>query len=205
MSYKNFSLEKLRDDFGINNRKQRLTEFTNVKPIEPSSWLKESLEYGRMLPNRSEKAKSETLVSPILIELKKNNNTFITIHSGDHLNADPKKGLNGECDFIIGKETHSLTIDAPLFSVVEAKKQDFDLGIAQCAAQMYGTKLFNEKHNVFFETIYGVVTSADLWLFLKLENSTIIIANDEDRLSLKDIALILGRLQFIVDFYKKLV
>ena len=116
-------------------------------------------------------------------------------------NADPEHGLNGECDFIIGKETHSNTIDAPLFSVIEAKKGDLDLGKPQCAAQMLGVKIFNEKHNIFYDTVYGVVTTASAWLFLKLENN-IIYTDDDSVISLNELPKILGRLQFIIDFYK---
>lgn len=201
MAYKNFSLERIRDEFGIQNRRQVLTEFIDVEPIEPSAWLKETIKSYKLLPNRSEKAKSEAFVSPILLEIKLLNQDFITIHSGDMFNADPAHGLNGECDFIIGKETHSNTIDAPLFSVIEAKKGDLDLGKPQCAAQMLGVKIFNEKHNIFYDTVYGVVTTASAWLFLKLENN-IIYTDDDSVLSLNELPKILGRLQFIIDFYK---
>ena len=78
----------------------------------------ETLNIMRYLPNRSEKVKSESFIAPILAEIKIHNDDFLTIHSGDFLNVDPEHGLNGECDFILGKETHSLTIDAPLFIVV---------------------------------------------------------------------------------------
>ena len=131
MAYKNFSLEKLKDNFGIVTLRQSLVELHNTKNIEPSAWLSETLTIMRSLPNRSEKAKSESFIAPILAEIKRHNDDFLTIHSGDFLNADAKQGLNGECDFILGKETHSLIIDAPLFVVVEAKRQDFDAGIAQ--------------------------------------------------------------------------
>ena len=201
MAYKNFSLERIRDEFGIQNRRQVLKEFDDVKSIEPSDWLKETIRSYKLLPNRSEKAKSEAFVSPILLEIKLLNQDFITIHSGDILNADPEHGLNGECDFIIGKETYSNTIDAPLFSVIEAKKGDLDLGKPQCAAQMLGVKIFNEKHDIFHDTVYGVVTTASSWLFLKLENN-IIYTDDDSVISLNDLPKILGRLQFIVDFYR---
>jgi hypothetical protein len=201
MAYKNFSLERIRDEFGIQNRRQVLTEFIDVLPLEPSDWLKETIQSYKLLPNRSEKAKSEAFVSPILLEMKRSNPDFITIHSGDMLNADPEHGLNGECDFIIGKETHSNTIDAPLFSVIEAKKGDLDLGKPQCAAQMLGVKIFNEKHNIFYDTVYGVVTTASSWLFLKLEDN-IIYTDDDSVISLNELPKILGRLQYIIDFYK---
>ena len=201
MAYKNFTLEKLRDEFGILTRKQALLEFENIAEVEPSAWLLETLKSYQMLPNRSEKAKSEAYISPILLEVKRRNDNFITIYSGENLIADSSKGLNGECDFIVAKETHSLTIDAPLFCVVEAKKGDLDLGKAQCAAQMVGAKLFNQNHQVTQEVVYGVVTTAKEWLFMKIERN-LLIADDDNTLSINQLPKLLGYFQYIVDFYK---
>jgi len=203
MAYKNFSLEKLQDEFGIVTLRHKLIELDGVILIEPSAWLSETLTIMRSLPNRSEKAKSESFIAPILAEIKRHNNDFLTIHSGDFLNADPKLGLNGECDFILGKETHSLTVDAPLFTVVEAKRQDFDSGTAQCAAQLLGAKIFNEKKGIILPAIYGVITSADVWKFIKLENSILYVEDEVYRI--QDLALLLGILQSIVDFYKRIL
>ena len=201
MAYKNFTLEKLRDEFGIQTRRQALSEFNGISEIQPSDWLLETLKNYQLLPNRSEKAKSEAIVSPILLEIKRRNIDFITIYSGEILTADSSKGLNGECDFIIARETHSLTIDAPLFCVVEAKKGDLDLGKAQCAAQMLGAKLFNQNHDAENSIVYGVVTTAKEWLFMKIENN-LLISDDDNTISLVELPKLLGNFQFIVDFYR---
>ncbi len=201
MAYKNFTLEKLRDEFDIHTRKEALPEFANVATVEPSEWLLETLKNYQMLPNRSEKAKSEAFISPILLEVKRRNIDFITIYSGEMLIADSSKGLNGECDFIIAKETHSLTIDAPLFCVVEAKKGDLDLGKAQCAAQMLGAKLFNQNHQSNQNIIYGIVTTAKEWLFMKIDGN-LLIADDDNTVSIQELPRLLGNFQYIVDFYK---
>jgi hypothetical protein len=198
MAYTSFTLERLKKDFGIINR--NLSLFESVEPIEASSWLRETLETSQLLPKRSEKARSEWYVAPILMEMKKRNSDFLTIHSGDHLNADVEAGLNGECDFIIGRNTHSFTIDAPLFAVVEAKRQDFDSGIAQCAAQMLGARIFNEKEGHPIAIVYGAVTTADDWLFLKLEDNILII--DNELYPYKNLSTVLGILQKIVDLYQ---
>ena len=198
MAYTSFTLERLKKDFGIVNR--NLSLFESVEPIEASSWLKETLETSQLLPKRSEKARSEWYVAPILMEMKKRNVEFLTIHSGDHLNADVEAGLNGECDFIIGRNTHSFTIDAPLFAVVEAKRQDFDSGIAQCAAQMLGARIFNEKEGHPIPVVYGAVTTADDWLFLKLEDNILII--DNELYPYKNLSTVLGILQKIIDLYR---
>ena len=93
MAYKNFSLEKLQDEFGIVTLRQNLTELHGVEIVEPSAWLSETLNIMRSLPNRSEKAKSEPFIAPILAEIKRHNDDFLTIHSGDFLNVNSEHGL----------------------------------------------------------------------------------------------------------------
>lgn len=198
MSYKKFTLELLKEKFGLENSQQNL--FDNIVPIKGSVWLTETLTMGRKNPIRSEKAKSELIVTPILLELKNINNDYFTIYSGDTLEADKNLGLTGECDFILSKNTQSFTISYPIFALIEAKRNDFDLGIDQCAAQMYGAYLYNKKFNQAIPALYGCVTSADEWLFLKLENNTFYI--DKEKYFIKEIEVILGILQFIVNQYK---
>ena len=67
--------------------------FTNIESIVVSKDLEEDLELARSLPVRSEKAKSELIIMPILIDLMKKNEKFFTIYSGDYLNADKEKGI----------------------------------------------------------------------------------------------------------------
>lgn len=96
------------------------------------------MEEAASLPVRSEKARSESLVYPILLEVRRRHNRFFTIYSGDQLLADRELGLVGECDFILARDTRSISLSVPLLTVVEANQQDMDLGIDQCAAQMVG-------------------------------------------------------------------
>ena len=165
MAYGDFTLKLINEKFGIKNRVERL--FANQKPIDSSDWLQKTLKFAAKLPNRSEKAKSETIVMPILIELRERNHDFFTVYSGENLNADMENGLNGECDFILTKDTHTFDINVPIIQMVEAKKNDIDLGVPQCAAQMVGTKVFNEKNGTPIEYIYGCVTTGNEWKFLK--------------------------------------
>jgi transketolase C-terminal domain/subunit len=67
-----------------------------------------------------------------------------------------------------------LFIEAPTVIVVEAKKEDLNGGLGQCVAEMLAAQRFNEK-NDNVNTIYGCVTTGNLWKFLKLEEQTITI------------------------------
>ncbi|PID89627.1 MAG: hypothetical protein CSA05_00060 [Bacteroidia bacterium] len=200
MPYSEFTLKDLKLKFGIKNYVEPI--FYDISPIQPSDWLKTTLQKTSKLRARTEKAKSETIVFPILIEIKDKNDDFITIYSGDTLVADAEKGLTGECDFIITKEVKSFDINFPIMQIVEAKKHDIDIGIPQCAAQMYGAKIYNEKNNTPIDYIYGCVTTGNEWRFLKL-NETLTI--DKRIYYLNEIELLLSVFQNIVDHYKGLI
>lgn len=198
MAYGDFTLDLLVERFGIKNREESL--FDKVKPIQPSSKLQDALQFAGELPVRTEKAKSEWIVAPILAELRQRNNGFFTIYSGENLNVDEASGLKGECDFILAKDVSSFGIDYPIFQLVEAKKHDIEFGVPQCAAQMLGAKIFNEKRDVHLEKIYGCVTNGNEWLFLCLENY---LRVHNKTYFLNEIEQILAVFQEIIDYYKQ--
>ncbi len=199
MAYSDFTLDDLELKFGVTNHVGYF--FDNIKPVPASSDLLEELEYVKTLPVRTEKAKSEWIVVPILKALRKRNDAYFTIYSGETLTADAKKGLKGECDFIIAKDIKTFGISYPILQIVEAKKNDIELGVPQCAAQLVGAKLFNEKKGVLLSKIYGCVTTGNEWLFMVLEDNKILI--DSKVYYLTEIEKILGVFQTIIDYYKK--
>jgi hypothetical protein len=198
MAYTDFTLNDLEEKFGIKNRTERI--FNQVKPVEPSEKLKDDLQEVVELPVRSEKAKSEWIVVPILRELRRRNEKFFTIYSGENLDVDKANGLNGECDFIIAKDIGTYNINYPIIQIVEAKKNDIDLGIPQCAAQLLGAKTYNQKKKTDISKVYGCVTTGNNWLFMYLDESLII---DTKIYYFSDLEEILGVLQTIIDYYKK--
>jgi len=109
--------------------------------------------------------------------------------------------LSGECDFILARNIGTFDINIPIITLVEAKKNDVEIGIPQCAAQMLGAKLFNKESGSDLQKIYGCVTTADDWLFMKLENSKLTI--DNRKYYLGQIDELLGVFQMIIDYYKE--
>jgi len=182
MAYTDFSLNDLKIKFNVNNKIVSLFKETVLK-IQPSQLLTQQLAEAEELPVRSEKARSELVVMPVL--------------------ADKSKGLTGECDFILAKDTQSFSINLPIITIVEAKKQDIESGINQCAAQLYGAKIFNEEGGVKLDKIYGCVTTADNWKFMLIEND--IIKIDKDIYYKSEVDEILGIFQTIMDYYKQIL
>ncbi len=200
MAYSKFTLDLIEQRFGIQNHVEKL--FENIQKVEPSEWLKNSLQIAQELPVKSEKAKSETIVFPILVELRNRNNKFFTIHSGDTLNADENQGLEGECDFILAKDSGTFNINLPIFQLLEAKKNDTEIGVPQCAAQMIGVKVFNQNKGIKLDKIYGCVTTGKEWLFMRLEDKIYI---DKKTYYLDNIEELLGVFQQIIDYYKLII
>ena len=132
------------------------------------------------------------------------NHGLKTIFNGKEISGrvdiDEENGLKGECDFILARDTGTFDVSAPIMQVVEAKKNDIEIGIPQCAAQMLGAKIFNEREGNPIEIIYGCVTTGDDWLFMKLENNLLLI--DTQKYYLGNLNQLLGVFQTIIDSYR---
>ena len=199
MAYSSFkTLKEIEVAFGVKN--QRVSLFRDVVPCEMSEDLKKAILLAQELPIKSEKARSELIVTPILLEVRNLNHKVFTIYSGDNLNVDETRGLNGECDFIIAKDTGSFEVSYPIIQLVEAKKNDVEIGLPQCAAQMIGAKIWNDKNNASLSVMYGCVTTGDDWLFLKLTDDMLFI--DVKKYYLGNIAELLGVFQQVIANFK---
>jgi hypothetical protein len=94
----------------------------------------------------------------------------------------------------------SPALRAPLLVVVEAKKNDIEEGLAQCAAQMVAARVFNERHQESLPSIYGCVTTGEAWQFMRLRAQE--LAVDADRYYISDVGAVLGILTTVMDTAK---
>ncbi|TAF97991.1 MAG: hypothetical protein EAZ32_01910 [Cytophagia bacterium] len=198
MAYSDFTqVSQLEDKFGIQQKLTRI--FDIVAPLEPSDLLKNELQESFSLPLLTEKAKSELLIAPIFKELRRHNHFTISFYSGYLFDVQPENGLTGYCDYLFTTETQSIDIKAPVFCIVEAKNRSVEEGIAQAGASMIAAKIFNDRKQRPTEAIFGCVTTAYEWIFLKLDNNILEI-DITKRYSLEEHSLpyLLGALQAIV-------
>ncbi|HBE20455.1 MAG TPA: hypothetical protein DEG17_22865 [Cyanobacteria bacterium UBA11149] len=176
MPYSEFSLKKVKKDFDLNILEVP-TFISDIVPVKPSDSLAQFLE--KYLPLalalNTEKARSEMIICPILLEIKEIFDRKISLFSGNDFTVDQSLGLNGVCDFLISKSPEQLFIEAPAVIVVEAKKEDLNGGLGQCVAEMVAAGRFNQKDGNFGNPIYGCVTTGNLWKFMKLEEQTVTI------------------------------
>jgi len=171
MPYSDYTISEIKEKFEI-VIEQRTNIFPNIKEEKISDSLNGILDENipLALAIHTEKARSEMIVTPILIELRKILNHRISLFSGVEFNVDKEKGLNGICDYIISLSEEQLYISSPVISIVEAKNDNIKSGLGQCAAEMIASKIFNEQKANQIKTIYGIVTTGSNWRFLKLED-----------------------------------
>jgi len=176
MAYSEFKLSILIKQFDLSIN-ENLNLFADIADLDYSEHLKFCLTENVALAVdiNTEKARSELIIAPILLEVRRQMNYQISLFSGTEFNVAPNQGLNGICDFLISLSPERLFIDAPIITLVEAKKEDIKAGFGQCAAEMLAAQLFNNREGNSLTTIYGVVTSGTAWRFLKLQDKIIYI------------------------------
>lgn len=200
MSYANFTATDLKQKFGV--KFQGRTLFTDVPPVQPSEWLKTTLEKNMTLGFSNEKSRSERIVSPVLVELSDINAYDFYIHSGASLDIDADLGLNGECDFLFSFTRIRDFVTSPVFCITEAKRNDIEKGTIQCAAQLIGAKKLNEIDGNPVDTLYGCSTTGMEWRFLKYTDNQIIMGEKRYQIS-SELPELLGVLQHIIEVSKK--
>jgi hypothetical protein len=177
MSYSNFTAKILKRNFNI-EQKYHDGLFQNVPPRKVSDLLKAILkrDVKFALDQGTEKARSEFIIAPVFAELKQQAHETLSIFSGWELNVDTEKGLTGRCDFLVSRTPYQAVMEAPIVVAVEAKQDDFEKGISQCIAEMLGARIYNQQEGNAISTIYGCVTTGDIWRFLVLRENLAEIA-----------------------------
>ncbi|AFZ18420.1 hypothetical protein [Allocoleopsis franciscana] len=198
MSYSQFTLETVEQAFGLSII-EKLGIFATVPEVSISDFLKQCLEYNTPLALEiaTEKARSEMIITPILIELKQQFQSKISLFSGREFNVDSQQGLMGYCDFIISKSPSQLLIKSPVAVIVEAKNDNIQSGLGQCIAEMVAAQILNRRQDNNNETVYGCVTTGTNWKFMRLIDTVVEIEPNE--YFLNNVGKIMGILRSFVE------
>lgn len=192
MAYSDFTtLTKVREAFGL-TIEESIDLFTNIPETLPSSYLQTTLNENVFLATaiNTEKARSELIIAPVLLEVRRILNFQIGFFSGSEFNVDIPAGLSGYCDYILTASKESYEIRTPIVTLAEAKNESIKSGLGQCIAQMVAAQLFNQRNGEAIESIYGAVTTGTDWKFLKLTEQTIWI--DKRDYFINEVSQILG-------------
>jgi hypothetical protein len=179
MSYRDFTLADAETKLGLTVTESRLFPDVPAVPVRPE--FRDTLSDGTILAQGidSEKARSEFLIAPVLLELRRTLRERPAVFSGVEFNVDPVKGLNGYCDFLITRSSRQHILTAPVIAVAEGKNDKVSTGLGQCAAGMRAAWLFNAGKGEAVTQVYGVSTTGTHWKFLRLRDTSLAIDNDD--------------------------
>lgn len=145
----------------------------------------------------TEKARSEGMIAPVLIEFWWRYRGRIGLYSGTEFVADEAAGLTGFVDFVITRAPQMPeVIQSPAVVIFEAKRENINAGLGQCVAGMVGAQRFNARHGTPIDPVYGCVTTGSLWRFLRLSGSAVTV--DLIEYTLRDVDKLLGILGHMV-------
>jgi hypothetical protein len=184
MSYSDFLLTDIKEKLGL-SLVERQSLFADAEPAACSEHLRETLRFNLPLATaiNTEKARSEFIVAPVLVEIVKQCKSDISLFSGIEFAVDKGLGLNGVCDYILSLSPEQLILDAPLMVIVEAKNDNLKSGLGQCISEMWAASVFNRKQGRELAAIHGAVTTGSLWSFLRLAGDKVWIDADEYHIS----------------------
>jgi hypothetical protein len=191
VAYSHFTLSKVKADFGlITDESQDL--FEKITPIQPGELL--TLTLKEQLPVavaiNTEKARSELIIMPVLMEVRRQLKHQIAVFSGKDFEVDRDKGLEGRCDFLLSRSPEQYYVASPVITIVEAKNESIAGALGQCIASMVAARIFNEREGKPTAVTYGAVTTGTDWKFLKLVDRVAFI--DLSDYFIKEIDKILG-------------
>lgn len=151
------ALEKLRID--------RLIPWQiDAKSYEPSPFLEERL---RRLENfdLSFSERSRELLIDAFCEEVIDRHRDLKIWKAAPLESED---VIGQVDYLVAPRKAYLT--TPLLCVIEAKKDDFEQGLAQCLVEMDACAWVNRQAGLVIDS-YGIVTNGETWKFYRLTTS----------------------------------
>lgn len=184
MSYSNFTVQSVESAFGLT---LDVTHdlFASLPATTVSDLLQAVLDENvpLALAVQTEKARSEWIVAPVVVELRKRMDRQISVFSGGDFPVAPDKGLSGVCDFLVSRSPTQLYVTAPVLLVVEAKNENIIGGLGPCIAEMVAARMFNEQQGNDITTLYGAVTAGNIWRFLTLEGDVVYVDMAEYHIS----------------------
>lgn len=193
MAFTDFkTISEVQERFSI---RYEAAPFIHVNPVEPNPTLVEELAFTEeYIDTRvSEFSIREGLIFPVLKEAYRRYAEKFSLWSHRFIKYDDI--LVGTPDYFVSKrsELGKTVLGKPLLLMMEAKKNDFDEGWAQCLAEMVAA----QKLNGTDLTIYGIVTDGQVWQFGKLEQT--LYTYNEKLFTLDALAELLGALDYVYE------
>lgn len=198
MAYSKFTLDKVMQQFEV-----RVTEdpqiFANVEDCHPTEYLKATLEKPTSFNLKSEKARSEKIIAPIIDDIFTTIPNKFAIFSGENFDVDKHQSLSGLADYLICVTESRVVIHAPVIAIAESKRNDPSDGLGQCIAELIASAIFNEQRKSQVPKLFGIMTNGNQWLmgiYIIAEKHFIY---DPTLYSIRELPRIIGILSFMRD------
>ena len=140
----------------------------------------------------SDGARTEAIIFPILREVYKDYSDKFVLWIQKSFTYNAK--LNGTPDYLIATKSPlgKTVLAKPLLGVVEAKKNDFEVGWAQCLAELVAIQKLNDDEET---SLYGIVTDGERWQFGKFQQT--LLTRQISGFTIDDLPQLFGALHFI--------
>ena len=165
MAFSDFkAISEVQEKFNI---KYAYNDFFGVEAKTPSEQFLKELEFSQQHFDflSSEGSRCEVVIFPILREIYKDYAENYGLWVKKSITYD--EILNGTPDYLVAtkSELGITVVGMPLIMMVEAKKNDFELGWGQCLAEMVAAQKMNDNPDF---PLYGIVTDGIMWQFGRL-------------------------------------
>jgi len=185
---KNFSSFTLIEAMKQLNLNDLIEWQVKIIPKKPSSFFKQRLErlecFDLQTVEESKKLLIDAICEEAIQEFKR-----LRIWKGASLEGDRASGY---VDYLIAERKRYL--EAPMLCIIEAKKDDFEQGLAQCLVEMQACQWINHKLGREIDVL-GIVTNGTTWNFYKLVSSGQVYETAAHALG--DLEVVLGWLHYI--------
>jgi hypothetical protein len=162
-NFSSFSFDEAFKEVGIEELTDWKVDFNSLKPTSFFAKRLKRLDVFDLTRNESAK----TLLIDAFLEEALQNHQTLKAWKEPILESET---LNGIADYLITKRRGYLEL--PFLCAVEAKKDDFEQGLAQCLVEMKACKEANLKGGKDID-IFGIVTNGTTWEFYKMTNTEV--------------------------------
>lgn len=159
-----------------------------AEPVAPSNFFQQRLIKLQRFDLRASEESKKLLIDAILEEGIEGFNR-LKIWKGANLETET---VSGYVDYLVAEDRDYLY--APFLCVMEAKKDDFEQGLAQCLVEMDACQWSNRQIGRDI-SVFGIVTNGEGWKFYRLAVTGEV--EETDLYSIQTIDAVLGVLRFI--------
>ncbi len=161
MAFSDFkAIPEVQEKFGIRHIENDFIESKNT--AGPSEQFLQEFDFNRDYIDvlTSEGARCEAIIFPVLREVYKGYAEDYALWIKKSIAYDDV--LSGTPDYFVStrSELGKLVVGTPLIMLVEAKKNDFEIGWGQCLAELVAAQKINEDPE---HPVYGIVSDGTLW------------------------------------------